>query len=135
MSYDKREFLDAVKLKSQQRTLDSMPFLRAAAAVAPVMETLVTNSEHWDRYLSYLAGFIKQAESFKAGAQMKLSDPAVWSPDVLMKLKSDILVADSAIQAWISAMELPKALIQGGEEAVNSISRFEEANGTEKANP
>lgn len=130
--YDKREFLEAVKQKSSQRTLDNMPFLRAAAAVAPVMEKLTTNSEHWDRYLSYLSGFIKQAEAYKANAQAKLGDPTVWQPDVLMKLKSDILVADSAIQAWMSAMELPRALIEGGEQAVNAITRFEESNGTEK---
>lgn len=132
--YDKAEFLASVRNRAQTRA-DNMPFLRAAAAVAPVMEKLTTHSEHWDRYLSYLAGFIKQAEAFKANAQAKLGDPNTWQPDLLMKLKSDILVAESAIQAWMSAMELPKALIAGGEEAVQIITRFEDKNVSEKTDP
>lgn len=132
MSYDRQEFLDSVSKRAQSRTADNMPFLRAAAAVAPVMEKLTTGSEHWDRYLSYLSGFIKQAESFKANAQAKLSDPLTWDSATLIKLKADILMADSAIQAWVSAMELPKALMANGDEAVKVISRFEEANAPEK---
>lgn len=132
MSFDRKEFLDTVTQRSQERTSNLMPLLRQAQAVAPVMEKLLTGTD-WDRYLSYLQNLINLARAAKESAQDKLgSDPNVWDVNSLTKLKSDILVADGMIKAWTLAMELPKALIAGAEEAGKIISRYETKD-TEKA--
>ena len=125
MSFDKKDFLDSVSQKAKERTANVMPLLRAVQAVAPVMEKLMTDT-HWDRYLAYLQGYVNQARAAKENAQAKLSDPAVWDTGQLTKLKSDIIVADAMIEAWTTAMQLPKALISGAEEANKTIARFEE---------
>ena len=124
MSFDKADFLATVSKRSQERQAANMPLLRAAIAVAPIMEKLITGSETWDKYLQYLQAYIQQAETSKANAQAKMSDPAVWDSGLLTKLKSDILVAEAYIDAWKLAMQLPKALIKGGEEAQTPIARF-----------
>jgi hypothetical protein len=126
VSYDRKEFLDTVSKKAQERTANVMPLLRAVQAVAPVMEKLLTDT-HWDHYLAYLQGYVNQAKAAKENAQAKLSDPAVWDTGQLTKLKSDIIVADAMIEAWTTAMQLPKALISGAEEANKTIARFENA--------
>ena len=122
MSFDKKEFLETVAKRSQERNSGNMPLFRAAVAVAPIMEKLMTGSDVWDRYLQHLQAYINQAETSKLNAQAKISDPAIWDAGALAKLKSDILIAEAMIQAWRVAMQLPKALIQGGEEAQAILS-------------
>lgn len=126
MSFDRTEFLETLTKRANERTSSLMPLLRQAQSVAPVMDRLVTNTD-WDKYLQYLQSYINQAERAKANAQHKLGDPSVWDSSLLAKLKSDILVADAMIEAWTAAMELPKALIAGADEAGKIIMRFENA--------
>lgn len=125
MSFDRDQFLETVTKKAQERTSGLMPLLRQAQSVAPVMERLITHTD-WDKYLQYLQSYINQAERAKANAQRRMGDPSVWDTSLLAKLKSDILVADAMIEAWTAAMELPKALIAGADEAGKIIARFEE---------
>ncbi len=124
MSFDKSEFLETVTQRANERTSSLMPLLRQAQSVAPVMDRLVTNTD-WDKYLQYLQSYVNQAGRAKANAQDKLGDPSVWDASLLVKLKSDILIADAMIEAWTAAMELPKALIAGADEAGKIIARFE----------
>lgn len=130
MSFDKDDFLANVSNRIQERNFALMPALRQLQAAAPVMHKLLTGSDAWDRYLTYLQGYIEQAEQAKIRAQAKMSDPRIWDGENLMKLKSDILIADAMAEAWAAAMELPKALIAGAEEASKTIARFEEKNGS-----
>lgn len=135
MSFNREEFLETVTKKAQERTSGLMPLLRQAQSVSPVMERLVTNTD-WDKYLQYIQSYINQAERAKVSAQRKIGDPNVWDASLLAKLKSDILVADAMIEAWTAAMELPKALIAGADEAGKIIARFEDKDeATEQAVP
>ena len=127
MAFDRNEFLANVTERAQERNAALMPALRQLQAVAPVMQTLLTGSDAWDRYLTYLQGYIEQAGAAKVRAQAKMSDPMVWDAHDLTKLKSDILIADAMIDAWKAAIELPRSLINGATEASKTISRFEEA--------
>ena len=127
MSFDRAQFQAALAQRAGERTGNLMPMLRVAAAVGPVMQRLLTGTDAWDRYLSHLQGYIDQALQAKAAAQAKLADPAVWRGNDLMKLKSDVIVADAMIEAWTLAMNLPRALIEGGELARAQIARFEHA--------
>lgn len=129
MSFEKAEFLANVASRVQERNSALMPALRQLQAVAPVMEKLMTGSDSWDRYLQYLQGYIEQADQAKIRAQTKMGDPRVWDSGDLMKLKSDILIADAMAEAWTVAIELPKALIAGANEASLTIARFEEKHG------
>ena len=96
------------------------------------MAKLTTGSEEWNRYLSYLQGQIETTRGRKADALSKMADPAVWDTQVLTKLKSDILQADAMIAAWEWAMELPKALADGGAEATEFLNKLERENDAEK---
>lgn len=127
MSFDRDQFLATVSQKAQERNAALMPALRQLQAVAPVMEKLLTGSDTWDRYLTYLQGYIEQAETAKARALAKITSPEAADPLVLAKLRVDILTADAMISAWNASMSLPHILIGGAGEASKTIFRFEEA--------
>ena len=126
MPFERKEFLDSVAEKMKQRGATSIPALRALQAVGVVMAKLTTHSEEWNRYLSHLQGWVERTREAKAAAHARLADPAVWEPHQLAKLKSDILQADARIEAWELAMQLPKLLTEGGEQAqalINELDR------------
>lgn len=125
MSYDRAQFLATVANKAQGRQSDILPVYRMVQAVGVVMQKLTTASSEWNRYLQLLQGQIERAEAAKITAQSKMNDPAVWDSQALAKLKSDILMTDAMILAWRLAMELPKAIIEGGGKAQEIIDRFE----------
>lgn len=85
----------------------------------------MTGTDTWDRYLTYLQGYIEQAQAAKVRAQSMISSPEAGDPQILAKLRVDIIVADAMSQAWQAAIELPSALINGATEASITISRFE----------
>ncbi len=126
MSFDKQDFLATVARRAEQRGSNMMPMLRVAAAVGPVMQSLLTGNPAWDRYLTHLQGLIDQAKAARAKALDGIAGPDSWDGTKLMKLKSDILVADAMIEAWTVAMNLPKALIEGSEMAAQEITRIEQ---------
>ncbi len=124
--FNREDFLATVAKRAGERQSNIMPMLRAAQAVAPVMAKLTTGNPEWDRYQQHLQGFIEQAQSAKAGAQGKITGPEAGDPLILAKLRVDIITADAMIEAWTTALNLPAALIQGGEEATTLIKRFRE---------
>lgn len=126
MSFDKPEFLATIAKRAGDRQANIMPLLRAAQAVAPIMEKLATGDANWDRYLQYLQGYVGQARAAKLNAQEKIGNPKAIDPLVLAQLRVDIIVADAMVEAWTVAMQLPNILIRGGEEATATIIRFQE---------
>lgn len=131
MAFDRKEFLDTISERAQERNAAMMPALRQLQAVAPVMQSLLTGSDAWDRYLTYLQGYIEQAEDAKARAQSKITSPEAADPMVLAKLRVDILTAESMVEAWEAAINLPHVLISGASEAAKTIAKIgEEKNGS-----
>lgn len=127
MAFDRKDFLATITERAQERNTIMMPALRQLQAVSPVMQTLLTGSDAWDRYLTYLQGYIEQAGEAKARAQSKITAPEAADPLVLAKLRVDILTADAMADAWKVAINLPHVLINGATEASKTISQFEEA--------
>ncbi len=101
-----------------------MPLVRLVAGAAPVMDA-VTRDENWNRYLSYLQGILETWTKARDAARMKLSSPAVWSHEELLKLKCDVLIAGATIEAFQLAIDLPKAIMGGHEEADRIVKDFE----------
>jgi len=125
MSYDRAEFKATLADKAKQRQNATLPAMRALQVAGVIMAKLTTGSEEWNRYLSYLQGQIEKTRARKADAQAKMADPTVWDTQALTKLKSDILQADAMIAAWEWAMELPKALVDGGAEATEFLNKLD----------
>ena len=120
--FNREEFLATVAKRVGERQSNIMPLLRAAQAVAPIMEKLTTGNVEWDRYLQYVQGYIEQARAAKANAQAKIGEAG--ETKALHKLRTDIITADAMIEAWTTAINLPAILIHGGEQATVEILRF-----------
>ena len=125
MTYEKKDFLDAVREKAQKRQFESVPAMRVLQAASVVMEKLTTRSDEWNRFLSYIQGQIEKTRQRKAVAETRQNDPAIWDIPERNKLKADIIAADAMISALEWAMELPKALIDGGAEATEFLNKLD----------
>ena len=128
MSFDRKEFLDTLAEKANQRKANSAPAMRVLAAASVVMEKLITKSEEWNRFLSYIQGQIEKTRAQKESAHQKLADPSIWEPYQLNKLKSDLIAADAMITALEWVMQLPKALIDGGADAQEFLNKLDREN-------
>ena len=125
MAYDRSEHSRLVKDQQHERAAAVMPLVRLVAGAAPLMETLTTRDEHWNRYLQYLQGIVKRFEESRDVARAKLADPSTWKTEDLLKLKSDALVAQATVDALNIAIELPSAIMGGKGEASRIIEEFE----------
>jgi hypothetical protein len=93
----------------------------------PVMDKL-TRTEEWSRYCTYLQGIAEQFAGRKKAAIEKLSDPVVIKDEEVRKLRQDVFEADVWVKALTMAIELPAAILQGGQEADEFIKRMEKKN-------
>lgn len=125
MPFDRKEYDESVASRQVNRQREVMPLVRLLQGAAPVMNEVLTGSDAWDRYLTILQGFVERLKVGRTAAQSRLSDPGVWEHHQLVKLKSDILIAEAMLDILKTVMELPKALIEGGETATEIISQFE----------
>lgn len=133
MEADRKEFHKKTEQHALERQQQMMPMVRMLAGAAPVMQAMMTESDAWNRYLAILQGFLETIKKSRAMAQDRLSDPTVWEPYQLVKLKSDVLQATAMIEALETAIQLPKALLEGGEAAKEIISKFEAQHETTSA--
>lgn len=125
MPYDREDFFKSIAAQRETTQRALLPQAHALHASAVSME-LLTRDEHWNRYLTLLQGMRDSVEARKRDAEKKQSDPSVWDPKDLYKLKSDVLRADAMLDLMDTIMGLPKALHDGGEKAVEMIQKFEE---------
>lgn len=127
MPYDRADHVAVVRDRQEERIRAAMPLVRLITSAAPVMDAL-TKDPHWDRYLTYLQGILETWTRARDGARDKLASPAIWAHEDLLKLKCDVLAADAAIQAFQLAIDLPKAIMGGHDEAKRIIAQFEKKN-------
>jgi hypothetical protein len=125
MAYDRSQHVRAVSDRQHERAREIMPLVRLVAGAAPLMETLTTRDEHWNRYLQYLQGIMQRFEESQHVAEAKLADPAIWKTEDLLKLKGDALVAKATVDALKLAIELPSAIMGGKDEAGRIIEEFQ----------
>ena len=127
MSFDRAEFKKFSEDQNAGRVKSQIPHLRALMAVAPRMEAL-THDEKWDTYCAYLTGIKEKLEAAKNGAQVRLNSPAVVNNDEMMTQKIALLVNEAQIQMIDLALELPKALLDGADDAKRLVEKFEQDN-------
>jgi len=125
MPFDRSEFKDSIASRESSREQELMPLIRALQGAAPVMNAMMTESDAWNRYLSILQGFVTRIKAAQDQAAARLSGSGVWEPSQLIKLKSDVLTCGAMLEAFTIAIELPKALMDGGEAAQEIVSKFE----------
>jgi hypothetical protein len=122
MSFDRKDFQSSAKDHQIERAEKMIPVARLIAGAVPVMTDL-TQNESWNRYLTILQGFIERWTQARETARNKLSDPAIWIAEDLIKLKADILVAQATIDALQTAMQLPNLILGGGTAAEEFITQ------------
>ena len=125
MEANRQDHKKVVEFQQQQRAAEMMPLVRLVAGASPVMEAL-THDENWDRYLSYLQGMITRWTVSRDAARDKLANGLAWKHEEMLKLKADAMVADGMIQAWQVAIDLPKAIMSGKDEAEQLIIKYQE---------
>lgn len=129
MSYDRKEFSASLKDVHERKQAAWQPVARLVQGAAVVMDGLVRD-EAWGRYATYLQGVMDRFTVQRKLALDKLADPMVSDEKEMRKLKSDIAIADTTISTLKFAMELPVAIINGGEEAKEFVKKFEDKNET-----
>lgn len=127
MIVDRQQFAESVKAKHQQAQASMLPMARLLAAAAPVADGLQRSPE-WERYVTILQGVLNQFTSRKHVAMQQLGNPAVTKDEDVRKLRQDIFIADVTVDTLKFAIELPAAILKGGEEADQFIKEFEKKN-------
>ena len=125
MPFDLSDHKQAVAERKDRALREAMPQLRMVQAVAPVMQAMLTTSDHWNRYLTFLQGQVDRIKLLKDTAHARLAGHMVWDYADLVKLKSDVLRADCMIETLMFCMNLPKAIIDDGHKVDAIISKFE----------
>lgn len=124
MIADREDFAALAAEKKHERQGEMLPMARIVASAAPIMDR-VTKSDDWNRYLTFLQGFLVRLSAQREVAVAKLASPAVWDTESLLKLKSDVLQAQAGID-WLSlAIALPKAIMEDAGGANSLIAEFE----------
>lgn len=124
MSFDRKDFDAVIKKRHSEANGRLLPMAQLLAGAAPVMDRL-HRTEEWGRYATYLQGYVERYAKQKQVALAKLSDPSVTEDREIRKLRQDIFIADVTMDTLRFAIELPAAILQGGEEAENFIKEWE----------
>jgi hypothetical protein len=134
MPFDRSDFAAKVSSLTDTRIKAQMPVLDVITRAAVVMDSMMTSSEAWNRYLEILQGFGERVTLARDRAQSALADPSIWSAPDLHKLKADVLCCNAQIDLLAYVMALPKAIIAGGAEVETIKRQFEEKH-AESAGP
>jgi len=128
MTYDRKDHVASLQTLHQRKQAAFEPVARLVQGAAVVMDGL-TRDENWGRYATYLQGIIDRFKANRTAAMEKLADPGLQDAEV-RKLRTDVLIADTTINSLKFAVELPVAIVKGGEEAQEFIKQFEAKNET-----
>jgi hypothetical protein len=126
---DRKDVAGVLEKRHAAASANIIPMARLIQGAAVVADKLQRTPE-WERYCTYLQGMAEQWKGRKAVALQKLGDPSVTKDEDVRKLRQDIFVADVTMDTLKFAIELPAAILQGGEEADNFIKAFEKKNET-----
>lgn len=129
MIADRQDFAKVVAQRHTEANQRMLPMARLLAAAAPVADGLQRSPE-WERYCTYLQGIMNQFAARKQVAMQKLGDPSVTKDEDVRKLRQDVFTADVTVDTLKFAIELPAAILKGGEEADKFIKDFEKKNET-----
>lgn len=118
------EFRKRAEAKNAAIKQDRLPELKAIQRESARMEVL-TNSEEWNLFLSYMQAALKASERHAAMMNQRLRDPMMVNGDEIAKLKAAITMADARSVCIAEIMELPKMLMEHREKAELLIADME----------
>lgn len=127
MIADRKDFAASLAKRHGEANARILPMARILAGAATVMDKL-ERTEEWSRYCTYLQGMMDRFETQKKQALLKLSDPNITEDREIRKLRQDIFIADVTMDTLRFAIELPAAVLKGGDEAREFIHQFEKKN-------
>jgi|TARA_Y100000310_G_scaffold21356_3_gene20640 hypothetical protein len=84
---------------------------------AEVSAEAMTGHPDFDRFLSYLQNAVVICEQKIAYLQTQLNDPMVVNADEIMGIKAMLTDANARKEAWQAAINLPKDIMENGENA------------------
>lgn len=87
---------------------------------APQMEYL-TNSEEWNKYLSYIQTLLDQARSSLENITSQLLNPSLFEAEKMFQLKSEHARMAERIEVIETLMSFPKQIIELGKITSNPI--------------
>ena len=124
MIADKKDIQGTLQVRHTEAIRRVLPEARLLAGAAPVMDGL-TRSPEWERFCTILQGMAVRFGDRKQAALLKLSDPSIVDDQQVRKLRQDVFEAGVWLTAMQFAIELPAAIVKGGEEATKFIAQFE----------
>ena len=127
MIADRKDVVQSFEKRHAEAGARILPIARLIQGAAVVADGLVRSPE-WDRYCTILQGVQEQYAKRKVAVQQKLGDPSVVKDEDVRKLRQDIFICDVNIDTLKFAIELPAAILQGGEEATKFVEAFEKKN-------
>lgn len=99
-------------LSLKQRT-PRVQGLHQIARAAPPMEVL-TQSEEWNTYVSYLQAQLEKAENEILLFTEKLLSPGLWDHTEMVRIKAAILTLQERATTLKASIEIPKHIIDSG---------------------
>ena len=114
MSFDREDFQALLAKRAQQapRAGQSSEALLQAAVEAKYL----TGSEYWDLYLRYIQSAVERSQAVEQQLMYALASPGLVEHEKIIAVKMQLLECRARIEAWESAMELPKLLMERGAE-------------------
>ena len=114
MSFDREDFQALLAKRAQQAPRAGQG--SGALLQAAVEAKYLTGSEYWDLYLRYIQSAVERSQAVEQQLMYALASPGLVDHEKIIAVKMQLLECRARIQAWGSAMELPKLLMERGAE-------------------
>jgi len=121
VTFDRNDF----DKREKKETVKDRPLLEEIVRAAPKME-LLTGSEEWDSFLTYLQAALDMTLDQLEYNNTLMLDPNSWDNESLMKTKMNLLRLREKKEVLEFVMTMPKELIQTGEIARNQLMKSQE---------
>lgn len=119
---DRKAFVESIKAKGHESRVAERAKSNELLRAQPSLESLTRNPE-WDLYLSCCQFFLEKAEKDKIAIDTSITDGDVFEPVALVRMKAQSLCLGERIFTLHQLMNLPKQLIEGGEEVLQELMK------------
>jgi len=109
VAYNKSDYEALLHKREPVKSTASMEAVRAA----PQMQ-LLTNSEEWNKYLTYLEPIALQAEAGAKDIANQLLSPSLFDTEKIFSLKSEYIRLVERAEVIRTLMTFPKDIIEYG---------------------
>ncbi len=107
---NRKDYRDSLTAKKPEKDITSLEIKRSA----PQMRIL-TNSEEWNKYLSYLEPLAENAEKAAKELSVRILSPDLFDVEKLVLMKSEYIRMTERAEVIRELMTFPKQIIELGE--------------------